>query len=479
MTNANDDKTLVSADFNNADGAASDPDSLGEPERTSSAMLESHQMPRRTSTSPFLTTERFVEREIIGRGGMALVIRAYDKELQRDVAIKVLPQDAVSEADIGRLMDEARITGGLDHPHVIPVYEFGCDDRGTRFLCMKLVQGETLEDTLAWAGASRLEPEFLAKLLQIFIKVCDAVAFAHSRGVLHRDLKPSNVMISDFGQVYVVDWGVARTTPGSSAEVECELELAPCSDPFGVIVGTPRYMAPEQLHGEHDRLDERTDVFALGATLYQILTGQPPHHPDSLPDIALRKARVTIPPPEEVVAGAEADGRAQVPQELSRIALKAMAHDPADRYASVDELSREVECFQRGPWLLPRTRFQPGAIIVNEGERGDCAFIILEGRCLAFRRDGDGEVALREMGPGDVFGETAIIANTLRTASVRALDDVVLLVVTGDTLVNSLGLNRWIGSFVRALADRFCERDERVRELERRTRTTRPPPPHE
>src|SRR6185295_10715796 len=97
-------------------------------------------------------------------------------------------------------------------------YEFGCDERGTRFLCMKLVQGETLEDTLSWAGPSRLEPELLPDLLQIFVKVCDAVAFAHSRGVLHRDLKPSNVMIGDFGQVYVVDWGVARTTPRFAPE---------------------------------------------------------------------------------------------------------------------------------------------------------------------------------------------------------------------------------------------------------------------
>jgi serine/threonine protein kinase len=153
-----------------------------------------------------LASDRFIEREVIGEGGMSLVIRAFDTLLQRDVALKVLPRDGRAGKDgVARLAEEARITGRLEHPNIVPVHDFGIDERGARFLCMKLVLGETLEDTLSWVGAGRLEPDFLADLLDIFGKVCDAVAFAHSRGVLHRDLKPSNIMISDFGQVYVVD----------------------------------------------------------------------------------------------------------------------------------------------------------------------------------------------------------------------------------------------------------------------------------
>jgi CRP-like cAMP-binding protein len=229
-------------------------------------------------------------------------------------------------------------------------------------------------------------------------------------------------------------------------------------------------MAPEQLHGLHDQLDERADVFALGATLYQILTGQPPHDPDSLPDIALRKARVTIPPPAEVVPGGS------VPPELSRIALKAMSHDPADRYESVEALRRDVERFQRGTWHLPRKWFSAGSVIVAEGEPSDAAYIIVEGRCVVLGRESDNEVTLHELGPGDVFGEAAVVANEPRPVSVRALDDVLVMVVTAETLSNALGLNRWTGSFVKALASRFRELDDRVRHLERRTRTTRPPP---
>jgi serine/threonine-protein kinase len=469
MTTVNDDKTMMSADF----AVTADTPAAGPPAALATLVPGSQRVSRVAVAPTFLETDRFIERELIGRGGMGSVIRAYDRELERDVAIKVLPRDeSMTDADMKALMDEARITGGLEHPHIVPVYEFGCDERGTRFLCMKLVEGETLEDTLNWAGSARLEPDFLADLLQIFLKVCDAIAFAHSRGVLHRDLKPSNVMIGDFGQVYVVDWGVARTR-GAPIGAERSSDWAMRADPFGVIIGTPRYMAPEQLHGLHDQLDERTDVFALGATLYQILTGHPPHHPDSLPDIALRKTRVTIPPPDQLVPGGH------VPPELSRIAQKALSHDPEDRHASVEELKHEVERFQRGTWRLPRKWFSAGSLIVAEGEAGDAAYIIVEGRCHVFGSEGDTEVTLRELGPGDVFGETAIVVNKPRSASVRALDDVLVMVVTAETLSSALGLNRWMGGFVKALAERFRELDERVRRLERFTRTTRPPPPGE
>jgi serine/threonine-protein kinase len=457
----NDDKTMMSADHAGAGEAAA----LHDPSAHPTVVPGSQRVSRVATTPSFLVTERYVERELIGRGGMGSVIRAYDRELHRDVAIKVLPP--MSEADSRCLMEEARITGQLDHPHIVPVYEFGCDERGTRFLCMKLVLGETLEDTLNWAGPSRLDPEFLADVLQIFVKVCDAVAFAHSRGVLHRDLKPSNVMIGDFGQVYVVDWGVARA---AGIEGEPDEEPDARSDPFGAIIGTPRYMAPEQLHGLHDQLDERADVFALGATLYQILTGQPPHDPDSLPDIALRKARVTIPPPDRLVP------EGGIPPELSRIAMKAMSHDPEDRYASVEALKADVERFQRGTWHLRRKWFAAGSLIVAEGERADAAYFIVEGRCVAFGKDGDAEVLVHEMGPGDVFGEVAVVARQPRSASVRALDDVLVMVITADALSGALGPNPWTGSFVKALAERFRELDDRLRQLERRNLPTLPPP---
>ena len=167
---------------------------------------------------------------------------------------------------------------------------------------------------------------------------------------------------------------------------------------------------------------------------------------------------MAIRPPEELVEGIA------VPAELSRIALKALSNDPDDRYATVDDLKRDIERFRRGTWHLPRKLFSAGSIIVAEGEEGDSAFIIVEGRCVALGNDGSGVVRLREMGPGDVFGETAVVSNKRRTATVRALTDVAVMIVTADALSGALGLNRWMGTFVKALTDRFRELDERLRD---------------
>jgi serine/threonine-protein kinase len=442
------------------------PGHAGEPGKPAWAWVSRSEGPN------FGETERFAQKELLGIGGMSTVVMAQDKDLRRDVAIKVLsPELSASDSEVERFATEARITGQLEHPYIVPVYEFGNDPRIGRFICMRLVQGETLDEILHSAGIARLETDRLADLLQIFVKVCEAVSFAHSRGVIHRDLKPSNVMVSDFGQVYVLDWGVARSA-ASPAEADPVRVGAghpdgrdPKFDPPGAIVGTPSYMAPEQLRGMHDEVDERTDVFALGATLYQILTGQPPRLPESIRSILVGMGRFEITPPEQLVQGAN------VPAELSRIAQKAMSHEPAARYASVRDLRVEIERFLRGSWHLPRVHFAAGSTIVKEGEAGQAAYIIVEGRCVAYRHDGDAEVVLREMAPGDVFGETAIFSNKPRTASVKALTDVRLMVVTSDILSNALGLNFWMGTFVKALADRFRDVDERLRQLEQRQRS--------
>jgi serine/threonine-protein kinase len=424
-----------------------------------------------------LDHERFTPLGVLGRG-TSVVIRAFDRDLLRDVAIKILNPDLAEPFEIDRFAQEARINGQLEHPNIVPVYEHGTDRRGQRFLCMKLVQGETLEESLNRLGDARLEPEHLARLLQIFTKVCDAVSFAHSRGVIHRDLKPANVMVSDFGQVYVLDWGIARVSdmksgPGA-ARVRVSAGDAEQSelDPPGSLFGTACYMSPEQLHGLHDQLDQRTDVFALGATLYQILTGLPPLTAEIVRTIWVRKPAPAIAPPEQLVVG-----KGRVPTELSRIALRALAYDPADRYASVRELQREIESFQRGAWDLPRITVAAGSVIVTEGDPASAAYVIVDGRCVAYRVEESDEVELRMMGPGDVFGETAIFTDRPRTASVKAVTDAVLIVVTPQVLTNAVGLNSWVGGFVKALADRFCELDDKLRAALRTVRQSTPPAP--
>jgi serine/threonine-protein kinase len=442
--------------------------------------VHAHQHQDAPSQASTLETERFIEREVIGHGGSSVVIRAFDKAILRDVAIKVFDPDFVNDgSEIDRFAEEAQLTGQLEHPNIVPVYELSFDQRGRRFLSMKLIEGATLEKALNRLGSARLDPARLAEFLQVFVKVCDAVSFAHSRRVIHRDLKPRNIMVSDYGQVYVVDWGIARLRPpeaGREGARQSRVRVSPGLaeqselDPPGSLVGTKWYMAPEQLRGLHDKVDERTDVFALGATLYEILTGQPPLTPEIVRSIWMRKVPPAIAPADQIVSGA------RVPPELSRIALRAMSYDPADRYASVEELKGDVEAFQRGAWDLPRTTLPAGSPIVTEGEPGSAAFVILEGQCLAYRVEGTEEVALRVMGPGDVFGETAVLTEKPRSASVKAVTDVVLVVVTREVMSNALGLNSWMAAFVKALAERFREVDERLRVSERQSRppATRP-----
>lgn len=412
---------------------------------------------------------KYADVKELGRGGMSTVREVVDQTLLRSVAMKVLDGQATLDEDVAqRFVEEAQITGQLEHPSIIPVYELGTDDEGERFLCMKLVRGQTLEEEIEQAGECRLEPDQLARFLQIFIKVCDAIAFAHSRDVIHRDLKPSNVMVGDFGQVYVMDWGIARKTApknevgeGGSKSVRVSRPPDQEIDEQGALIGTPNFMAPEQVHHDPRKVDSRTDVFALGALLYAIITGSAPYTGPTVRAIAVKALVCDFPIPSVLVGD-------RVPMELELILLRAMAEDPADRYQTVASLQRDVERFLRGTWHLPTRTFRPGDVIVAEGDQGDEAYIIVEGRCRVLKKAGNDVALLRELRAGDVFGETAVLSEKPRTASVEAIDDVMVMVVTRESMGAALGLNAWVGPFIRALAERFREVDGRLRELESR-----------
>lgn len=210
---------------------------------------------RATTEEPELDATRYRLGEELGRGGMGIVWSATDLELDREVAIKVLPLEGISEVAAERMLREARTLAKLEHPGIVPVHESGLLPDGRVFYAMKLVRGERLDAHL------RARPELpLADRLRLFQRIAEPVAFAHSRGIVHRDLKPSNVMVGSFGEVLVMDWGIARPItehPGSEVTLE------------GEVAGTAGYMAPEQARGERD-LDARADVHALGAILREL-----------------------------------------------------------------------------------------------------------------------------------------------------------------------------------------------------------------
>jgi eukaryotic-like serine/threonine-protein kinase len=268
------------------------------------------------SAMPDLSGTRYSILERIGAGGMGTVYLAKDSVLDRRVALKILDvPDAAGEL-AARLLREAQILGRLEHPGIVPVHDAGTLADGRAFYAMKFVQGERLDRHIASANR-------LADRLRIFQGICDAVGFAHARGVLHRDLKPENIMVGPFGEVLVMDWGVAKiiSQPSESRDVSAEKGRLfspsgaagrPIRTAHGAVLGTPGYMAPEQARGESEKLDERADIFSLGALLQFLLadSGAPPR--------------------------------------LAAIALKSMAADPAARYPTIFELTQDISRYLDG-----------------------------------------------------------------------------------------------------------------------------------
>jgi len=289
---------------------------------------------------------RYQLQTILGEGGMGEVLLCHDRRIGRAVAMKVVHRTQTGPTPDLRFLREACVQGQLEHPAIVPVYDLAKDSHGRQFFTMKRVRGETLELLIARLseGDEKTRAEYtLHKLLAAYTRVCLAIDFAHTRGVVHRDLKPSNIMLGDFGEVYVLDWGVAKVDDHED-EVEGEATLEQSGERLSVrelsdgartaagdILGTPAYMAPEQLRGEP--VDARTDVYALGAILFEILTLTSLHDCRS----ASRRDRRDCP-----------ELSANIAPELVAIWRKATEREPTARHGSARELHDEVESFLSG-----------------------------------------------------------------------------------------------------------------------------------
>jgi serine/threonine-protein kinase len=354
---------------------------------------------------------------------------------------------------------EARIAGQLEHPNIVPVHEFGADGAGGLYLTMKLVDGLSLADLVDSYGEDRLTPERLANIVGALVRICDALAYAHAQRVVHCDVKPENILVADYGAVYLVDWGSAYTLADSAPAQPIDL-----SDhtPSGGMIGTPAFMSPEQASGDRARISHSTDVFGLCATLYYALTGNTLYGDVAVPETVYRAVAGQITPISETRG---------VPPLLARIVMRGLSYRPEDRYQTVMELKTELEHFLRGTWHLPLKRVADGTLIVREGDPSTAAWMIHQGTCEVWTERNGERLVLRTLVAGEVFGEMAILNDTPRTANVVTVGDVILLEVTAETLTDGLGLNSWIGGFVRSLARRFHEADQRLRD----THFSRPP----
>jgi len=302
------------------------------------------------------TKYRLIRR--LGAGGMGAVYLVEDVDLGREAALKVLGVPDPGGDLSSRLLSEARLIAALEHPNIVPVHDVGTLPDGRVYYVMKLVRGRRLDE---WMRDSVPGPA----LLRLFQKVCEAVAFAHARGIVHRDLKPENIMVGEFGEALVMDWGVAKSLQegrgdgGPAPEVSTPpqephamgdgtsgIETADAPRDLregtrdGTLIGTPAYMAPEQARGEVGRIDERTDVYALGAILFHLLCGVPPYEGPSAAAILERVRSGKAPSPRQ--------RNASVPKALDAVCRKAMSAAPEDRYASAAGMAGDVERFLDG-----------------------------------------------------------------------------------------------------------------------------------
>jgi serine/threonine protein kinase len=292
------------------------------------------------SALPDLAGTRYRLIERVGSGGMGTVYLAEDSVLGRRVALKIIDLPELRADLSARLLREAQILARLEHPGIVPVHDAGTLADGRVFYAMKFVEGERLD-----IRAKRIEA--LSDRLRIFQRICEAVAFAHAHGILHRDLKPENIMVGPFGEVLVMDWGVAKIlledqtrreghagTPTESLQ-NAPTETKPSKTAHGTVLGTAGYMAPEQARGEIDSLDERADIYSLGAILRFLLSGKQPAAGEE------RLNRLNNEDAPLVAAGS-------APKAVAAISQKAMAEDRASRYASVSDLANDIARYLDG-----------------------------------------------------------------------------------------------------------------------------------
>ncbi|MDX2094158.1 MAG: serine/threonine-protein kinase [Kofleriaceae bacterium] len=397
---------------------------------------------------PIVPTELYKPDKEIARGGMGRIVAAADQRLGRPVALKELLEPSPDQ--LGRFQREALITARLQHPGIVPVYEAGRWPSGEPFFAMKLVSGRPLDKVI---GEARTLEQRLALLPRI-ASAADAIAYAHSQRVIHRDLKPGNILIGDFGETVVIDWGLAKdldvtdpSEPGTRTPREAKTSIPTATQTnatltvAGAVMGTPAYMAPEQARGEP--LDARADVFALGAMLYHLLAGVPPYNARTATDVIAAAALGRVVPLEEREKGAPAD--------LLAIVHRAMAQEPRLRYPHAGELAEELRRFLTGQ-LVTAHRYTAMQKLARFVRKHRAAVTISSLSVIAFAVGGT--LAVRQIiHERDVATRERLIADTRRVAAEKLIDNMLSDVKDRLTAIGRLDVMSNLGGEIRNYYD--------------------------
>ena len=291
--------------------------------------------------------ERYLNSNNINQGGMKKILKTHDALTNRPVA-KATLIDFEDASKTENFLREARITASLEHPNIMPIYDIGVDEQEGPYFIMKLIGGKNLAGILKSLSANDHNLDYtLRELVIIFLKVCDAVAYAHSKGIIHLDLKPENIQVGDFGEVLVCDWGLAKVLEAPEDITEATVDLDPClyNDVTldGCIKGTPGYMAPEQVNPDLGSKNQQTDIYALGGILYSLLCLKAPFESDTLEGVLKNtlKGKLQLPSERSV-------SERYIPLSLEAVAMKALEMNPKDRYQTVTELREEINKWMGG-----------------------------------------------------------------------------------------------------------------------------------
>jgi serine/threonine-protein kinase len=419
--------------------------------------------------------DRYIRLYDLGQGSVGKVYAVFDTFLQRVVARKELNPDKLGDEDISRaFVNEIQLMGHLSHPGILPIYDASLNDKGEPAYVMGLADGRSLSTLLQVnPKTGNGVPLSLEQAVRILLKLSEALTYAHDRGILHLDLKPENIMVGDYGEVLIMDWGAARIYDLDRYNGHLQrysdridyIERRPERD--NLLIGTPMFMSPEQFYGDRQVLTPASDIFSVGLIAYQMLAGDYPFKAKTLEELTDKICHEAPPPVHKV--------NTDVPHSLSRICEKMLAKNPADRYRSFADVGHAIGDYQRSAAGFPLVEFQPGEIIFNEGDAGDFVYVVVSGKVGITIAGPAGPKKIAELGDNEPFGELAALTGNDRTATAVALEKSLIRKIGKQEIAAEIEkLSPWVGSIVEALSRRFVEMNERVLALERQKTASRP-----